>query len=110
MFNDDAEAAVDWGSRAIDLAERVGDIQALIYSLNTVVTSEILVGRKRRLQRLERSIELAKAADLEVEVRRGYLNIVSAFAGRREWEKPTATWNRAFAIAASAASKPGSNV
>jgi DNA-binding CsgD family transcriptional regulator len=85
MINDDFEQAVDWGSRAIELAERVGDVQPLIYSLNTVGTAEVLSGRAGGLEKLERSIELAKASDLAVEVGRGYINVVAAFGIRREW-------------------------
>jgi DNA-binding CsgD family transcriptional regulator len=87
LVNDDVEGAVDWGSRAIELAKRVGDAQPLIYSLNTVGTAEILSRRPGGLEKLERSIDLAKAADLAVEVGRGYINLVAAFGTRREWKE-----------------------
>jgi len=87
LVNSDAEGAGDWGNRAIELAERVGDAQPLIYSLNTVGTAEILSGRPGGLEKLERSIELAKASDLGVDVGRGYINVVAALGIRREWKK-----------------------
>ncbi|HKP20274.1 MAG TPA: AAA family ATPase, partial [Thermoleophilaceae bacterium] len=85
MLKDDTEGTIDWGGRAIELAERVGDAQPLIYSLNTVGTAEIIAGRPGGVEKLERSIELAKAADLEIEVGRGYINVSAAFGIRREW-------------------------
>jgi DNA-binding CsgD family transcriptional regulator/tetratricopeptide (TPR) repeat protein len=90
LFNDDTQEAIDWGGRAIDLAERMGNQQALIYSLNTVGTAEIVSGRPGGREKLERSIELGKAADLGVEVGRGYLNLMAAFGTRREWKEANA--------------------
>jgi DNA-binding CsgD family transcriptional regulator len=87
LIHDDHEGAAHWGGRAIDLAERTGDERALIYSLNTAGTSEIITGRPRGLEKLERSIELAKAADLGVDVGRGYINAVAAFGARHEWRE-----------------------
>src|SRR5262249_16121360 len=87
MTSSDTDGAVDWGVRAIELAERVDDAQALIYSLNTVGAAEILGGRPGGVEKLERSIELAKGAGLAVEVGRGYINVVEAFGDRHEWKR-----------------------
>jgi len=85
MMRDDNEDAIAWGTRAIALAERVGDTDALVDALINVGTAELNGGIDDGQQKLERSLELALAAGLGVEVARAYGNLASAWIRRRRW-------------------------
>jgi len=85
MLADQSEAALTWGQRAIELAEQVDDIGALISALNNVGTIEIERGDPAGRAKLERSLALAKDADLTTDVGRAYINLTAALGRRREW-------------------------
>src|SRR5207247_7055488 len=53
----DPDAAVEWGERAIALAERLGEHEIVVRTLNHLGTVEGLAGRGTA--RLERSLDLA---------------------------------------------------
>ena len=81
---DDA-TAIRWGTAAIELADRVGCTDALVYALNNVGTVELRGGDPGGLAKLERSRELAAQAGDEAGVGRAYLHLGLALAARREW-------------------------
>lgn len=86
MLAHDTEETVLWGERAIALAERVGDIEALVHALNDVGANELSRGLADGRSKLERSLELARQAGLGPDVGRAYINLVSVLSDRREWE------------------------
>jgi DNA-binding CsgD family transcriptional regulator len=58
--------AIDWGERAIALAERLGDLEVLIPALNAVGRARLVGGDEGRGRaELERSLHLAAAIDRE---------------------------------------------
>jgi DNA-binding CsgD family transcriptional regulator/tetratricopeptide (TPR) repeat protein len=65
MNIEDADQAVAWGTRALDLAERLDDVEARVYALINLGTVEFLAGMPAGLQKLEQSLELAQAAGLD---------------------------------------------
>ena len=73
MLADDPERAIEWGERAIALAEALGDQETLVHALNNVGSAELAMGHGS--ERLERSLALALAADLEEHVARAYTNL-----------------------------------
>ena len=75
---EDAQGVVDWGTRAIALAERLGEVEPVVRSLIYIGAGELLEGQSRGLEKLERSVELAEAAGIEDRVASAYLNIVRA--------------------------------
>ncbi len=83
-LSDDAEA-VRWGRKAIDLAERVGCTDALVYALNNVGTVELRRGDPGGLRKLERSRDLAATAGDEVGVGRAFLHSALVLVARCEW-------------------------
>jgi DNA-binding CsgD family transcriptional regulator/tetratricopeptide (TPR) repeat protein len=85
MFADEAEETVEWGLRAIELAERLGDTEALVHALNSVGTIELARGNPAGREKLERSLTLATQEELTTDVGRAYINLVAAFARRLEW-------------------------
>ncbi len=85
MLADEAEATVEWGLRAIELAERIGDTEALVHALNNVGTVELIAGNPAGREKLERSLALAKQEDLATDAGRAYINLTAAYSRRREW-------------------------
>ena len=62
MQADDAEETIAWGQKAIALADRLGDTDALAHALNTIGTVELCRGDMGGKEKLERSLELARTA------------------------------------------------
>jgi DNA-binding CsgD family transcriptional regulator/tetratricopeptide (TPR) repeat protein len=85
LLRDEGEEAIRWGLRAIKLAERVGDTEALVNALNNVGTVELARGTGDGREKLERSLKLAHHAGLETDVGRAYINLCASFARRRDW-------------------------
>lgn len=67
--------ALEWGRRAIDLAEAVGDDETLVHALNNVGTS--LAGSEpgAGYEQLRRSLDIALDKNLEEHVARAYTNL-----------------------------------
>lgn len=85
MLADETEPTLVWGIRAIELAERVDDTEALVFALNNVGVVEITSGDPAGIEKLERSLALADRAGLETDVGRAYINLTAALARRHEW-------------------------
>jgi DNA-binding CsgD family transcriptional regulator/tetratricopeptide (TPR) repeat protein len=85
MLADDTEAAVAWGGRAIELAERLGRGDILVHALNNVGSAEALTGSVGGRAKLERSLALAQAEDLEEHVARAYTNLAATAVDDREY-------------------------
>jgi DNA-directed RNA polymerase specialized sigma24 family protein/tetratricopeptide (TPR) repeat protein len=88
MHADEGDAAIEWGTRATSLAERVGDTEALVHGLINVGTVEFNRGAREGregLEKLERSMMLAGEAGLPGEVGRAYVNVAAITCRRREW-------------------------
>jgi DNA-binding CsgD family transcriptional regulator len=86
MLRRETEDTFLWGERAIALAERVGDTEALVNALNDVGTNELNRGHDAGREKLERSLALARQAGLGPDVGRAYINLVAGLSYRREWE------------------------
>src|ERR671925_1815618 len=85
MLGDEADETVEWGLRAIELAERVGDTEALVHALNDVGTIELTRGNPAGRQKLERSLTLSRQHELVTDAGRAYINLTASQARRREW-------------------------
>ncbi len=88
VWAEDAEQALLWGERALDLARHLDDVEALSYALINIGTMEVLVGKSEGREKLERSLDLSLSAGLEEYVGRAYVNLV--------WWAPR---DRSYAIA-----------
>ena len=71
----DAEAALGWGQRALDLAERLGATPALVHALNNVGVLRLMRGEERGRAQLERSLTLAVQDGLEADAGRAFINL-----------------------------------
>ena len=80
MLGDDAEETIAWGQKAIDLADRLGDAEALVSALNSVGTIELSRGELGGREKLERSLELSSSAGLGTDAGNAYINLCAALA------------------------------
>lgn len=85
MVADEMPEAIAWGERAMELAERVGDLQALVGALTNVGTAELIQGDYGGRLKLERSMMLAKEAGLPDAAARAYNNLVCGLGQRHDW-------------------------
>jgi DNA-binding CsgD family transcriptional regulator/tetratricopeptide (TPR) repeat protein len=81
MLTYDFTQALAWGAKAIALAEEVGDCEAVVHALNNVGTAEITAGDAGGRAKLERSLELARQANLGVDAGRAYINLAGGLIG-----------------------------
>lgn len=74
MLSWDAQSAISWGQKAIDLAEHLGENETLSHALANVGASYFLAGGEVRkgVALVERSLEIAKTANLEDHAARAY--------------------------------------
>ena len=77
MVVDDLEGTVGWGTKAIELAKRLGDTGTLVHALNSVGTAMLDGGLREGQEKLERSLRLAEQAGLDVDVGRAFNNLVA---------------------------------
>jgi DNA-binding CsgD family transcriptional regulator/tetratricopeptide (TPR) repeat protein len=85
MLAGDTHATVAWGGRAVELAELLGRTDILAHALNNVGTAEALAGRAGGHAKLERSLALARAANLEEHVARALNNLASTAVAQRDY-------------------------
>jgi DNA-binding CsgD family transcriptional regulator/tetratricopeptide (TPR) repeat protein len=78
MMTYDSTHTLAWGAKAIALAEQIGDREALVHALNNVGTAEMMSGDLAGRAKLERSLELARQAQLGVDTGRAYINLGAA--------------------------------
>jgi predicted ATPase/DNA-binding CsgD family transcriptional regulator len=85
MIAEEYEAALAWGRRALELAERLGDSEVLTHALTNVGVTEVRTGAAEGMELLERSLEIALRAGLEEHVVRALSNIASTAGDLRRY-------------------------
>jgi DNA-binding CsgD family transcriptional regulator len=85
MLARDHRATLDWGTKAVALAERLGDAQALARALNSVGSSKIINGDPSGPDDLRRSIAVATDAGLVQAVATGWSNLGSGSGEVRDY-------------------------
>jgi DNA-binding CsgD family transcriptional regulator len=86
MLAHDGPRAGEWGARAIDLAQRLGETEILVHALNNLGTAELQANIPDGGAKLDRSLELALAAGLEEHVARAHTNRGCFALERRDYE------------------------
>ena len=84
MMEHDSDAAIEWGERALVLAERLGETEILVHALNNVGSAELRSGRRGGSEKLKRSLALALHAGLEDHAARAYVNLSFSFLHTRD--------------------------
>jgi DNA-binding CsgD family transcriptional regulator len=85
MLADNTNEAVAWGSRAIQLAESLGQTEILVHALNNVGSAETQASRPAGRPTLERSLALALAHGLEEHAARAYTNVAFGALNLRDY-------------------------
>ncbi len=71
----DHAGAIEWGTRALELAERLGQVETSVYVLTTLGSAELLRGVDSGREKLERSLAIAREAGLDDEAGRAFVNL-----------------------------------
>jgi DNA-binding CsgD family transcriptional regulator/tetratricopeptide (TPR) repeat protein len=85
MNAEDANGTLEWGTRALELAEQLGDVETKIHALNNIGTMKCLRGAPEGLEKLERSLQLAKENGLEEHAGRAFIHLGWATARTRNY-------------------------
>jgi tetratricopeptide (TPR) repeat protein len=85
MVADDSDATIAWGSRAIALAERFDDTEALIVSLNNVGGDRTRTWHIRRSGEARAQPRAALRAGLGADAGRAYINLSDTLGRLRRW-------------------------
>ncbi len=75
-LSEDCQEAVQWGERALNLAERFGLTEISVHALNNIGNAEFLMGKSEGTAKVKRSLELALAHDMHEHVGRAYTNLI----------------------------------
>jgi DNA-binding CsgD family transcriptional regulator/tetratricopeptide (TPR) repeat protein len=91
--------AVLWGSRAVELAERVGAPAALRMALNSIGSAQLMCFEQPEgIEALERAMRLAAADGDDFEVGRALGNLGAALEEIRQYERAAAYLERAVSF------------
>jgi DNA-binding CsgD family transcriptional regulator len=74
--SDDQGGAITWGTRALELGERLDDVEIRVYALSSIGAVELQRGSAEGARKLEESLEVAHRAGLEDHTGRAFLNLV----------------------------------
>jgi predicted ATPase len=80
---EDIEPTIAWGSRATELAERLGDAEVLLDASSNVAAAELMAGTPGARETLERNYELAKRTGLDDQAGKAVVNLAWAEGRRR---------------------------
>lgn len=87
MVADNTAEAVRWGTRAIALAESLGDVETQVHALNNVGTALLEAQDEQGRTYLERSLHLALERGWEEHVARAYTNLACSAASNRDYSR-----------------------
>lgn len=79
MLAQESAAAIEWGTRAIELATALGDDETLAHALNNVGSAEA------DIEKLKRSLRISLEHGYAEHVARGYTNLSSQAVRRRDY-------------------------
>jgi DNA-binding CsgD family transcriptional regulator len=78
---------IEWGSKAIALAESIDDQTALVRALGTVGVAELRSGSPAGQAKLERSLELARQARISTDAGNIYINFSCCLIHAGRWRE-----------------------
>ena len=90
MMEFDLAGTREWGEKAIELAQRLGETEVLIAAIRNVGTVEMSHGLPAGREKLERSLQLALEAGLEDHAAVCYCNLVSCAYDIRDYDAAAA--------------------
>jgi DNA-binding CsgD family transcriptional regulator len=87
MLDYDYAHSINMGAKAIAMADEVGDLEGLVHALNNVGTAELTGGYPSGAAKLERSLELARQAHLDIDAGRAYVNLSCGLIHNWRWRE-----------------------
>ncbi len=84
MLNGDTRKAVEFGERAIALAEQVGATEVRVHALNNIGTAQAFANEEGGVAKLEESLALAREHGFHEQAARVYTNMASYGLGCRD--------------------------
>jgi hypothetical protein len=85
MLSEEGQEALQWGGRALDLAERFDLMEVLAHALNNIGTAELAMGMAEGTANLERSLALALKHGMHDHAARAYTNLSFAALSVRDY-------------------------
>jgi DNA-binding CsgD family transcriptional regulator/tetratricopeptide (TPR) repeat protein len=85
MDAEDVPETVRWGTRALELAETLGEADIIIRALNNIGTARFLNGEVAGREQLERSLALATDAGLDEDICRAMMHLAWIARRRRAY-------------------------
>jgi DNA-binding CsgD family transcriptional regulator/tetratricopeptide (TPR) repeat protein len=80
MMESHSEEAIELGERALAMADKLGDDEVRALALNYIGAAEVGLGQEKGLDKLERSVAIARANGLASAVYRGLFNLAASAA------------------------------
>ncbi len=75
MLNDQMEESIDWGERALGLADEFGEVEVRIHALNNIGTARVFRNDRRGIAELEESLALSLKHGFHEHAARVYTNL-----------------------------------
>ena len=82
---EDLAGAIEWGTRSLELGQRLNDAEVQVYALTTIGSAEFKPDGSERPGRLEQALELAIASRNEDGAGRAFVNLVWLSIRRRAY-------------------------
>jgi DNA-binding CsgD family transcriptional regulator len=94
MLDNDERTAIEWGTRALDLARRLGDVDTELHAMVNIGTARQHLGDPAGAGELHRAYERAAAAGLDDHAGRALVNLATVAADRYDLDTAEATMRR----------------
>jgi DNA-binding CsgD family transcriptional regulator len=88
MLSEDIEGTFDWGKKALDLAESLGETEIIIHALTNIDSAEMTNGGESGRIKLEQALRLAEANEMHDHAARCYAGLISRTV--ENWNYPAA--------------------
>ncbi len=85
MLAESTEAAIQWGSKALELAEQLGVPEIVVHALTNIATAQLMNGDPAGRDRRDRALALARKQEMRDHVARGYANLSSMMVRGHEY-------------------------
>lgn len=87
MLSHDTDAALVWGERALELAERFNIVETAVHALTNLGTTEVFLGRAASgTVKLREALRRAREAGLDDDVGRAYANLATPAVWQRRYD------------------------
>jgi DNA-binding CsgD family transcriptional regulator len=84
MLNGDNSKAIEFGIRAIELADQVGALEVKVHALNNIGSAELFSGHRAGLEKLTESLAIALREGFHEQAARVYTNVAAYGVSARD--------------------------